>query len=230
MKRFAGFSPELVSFFRELEKNNSKSWFETHRSTYETHVKRAMLEFVEAIGERLPEISPEIVAEPRINGSVYRIFRDVRFSKNKMPYKTHTAAVFYHRYGKKHEYPAFYFQISHRGVVWGAGHFRISNEQLARVREFLGNNPGLWQAVVQEERFRRRFGQVYGERLKRPPKGFTEEHPLIDMLKLKQYLVRYEEEVEPWLEAAEIVDRTLEIFADAAPFVEVLCIALGIPF
>ena len=230
MATFQGFSPQLIEFFAGLEKNNTKAWFEDHRSIYETHVKQAMLDFVAAIGERLSEVSPEFVADPRINGSVYRIYRDVRFSKNKLPYKTHTAAVFFHRYGKKHEYPGFYFQISHRGIYWGAGHFKIDSEQLTRIRAFLARNPGMWQAITADPVFLERFGEVYGERLTRPPKGFDTDHPLIDVLKMKQYLVRHEADYAAFLETDEIVDETIRVFQDAAPFVELLCIALGIPF
>ncbi len=230
MSTFQGFSPELIRFFAELEKNNSKKWFNEHRDIYEQHVKQAMLNFVSAMGERFAEISPEIVADPRINGSVYRIYRDIRFSKNKLPYKTHTAAVFYHRYGKKHEFPGFYFQISHKGITWAAGHFKISTEQLERIRNFLGRNPQMWKAITEESQFVQRFGSVYGEKLQRPPKGFDASHPAIEALKLKQFLIRYEEPPESHLNDPGIVEQTLRIYQDAAPFVEMLCIALGIPF
>ncbi len=230
MSTFTGFPRGLLHFFAELEKNNSRSWFEKHRQVYENEVKKPMLAFVEAMQELLPQISPEYVADPRINGSVYRIYRDVRFSKNKMPYKTHTAAVFYHRYGKKHEYPGFYFQISHRGVMWGAGHFKIDPEQLAQIRRFLHRNPSMWKAIVQEKVFRETFGEVKGEKLKRPPKGFDPDHPVIEAIKLKQFLIMREEAAENYVETMAILDKTLEMYQKASPFVEMLCISLQIPF
>lgn len=230
MSEFQGFSRELVTFFAGLQKNNSKRWFEEHRNLYETHVKKAMLDFVSAVGERLPEVSPEIVADARINGSVYRIYRDVRFSKNKMPYKTHTAAVFYHRQGKKHEYPGFYFQISHEGIKWGAGHFKITPEQLSRIRAFVARNPDMWFAITNEPLFKATFGEIRGERLKRPPKGYNGDHPAVEALKQKQFLVLAEEPVKLYLENPAVVERTIEMYQIAAPFVEMLCIALGIPF
>jgi uncharacterized protein (TIGR02453 family) len=227
---FPGFSKKFVAFYSGLKKNNSKAYFEARRDIYENIVKPEMEAFIVSVGEGLRKVSPYFVADPRIGGSMYRIHRDIRFSSNKMPYKTHCAALFYHQQGGRHELPAFYFQIDPDTVMFAAGHYMVSPENLDLIRRAIDRNGDLLAAIVKNRTFKKRFGAIEGEALKKPPRGYDETHPHIDLLKLKQYLVSEEEPVKKWTDDPRIVKRTLDSFRAAAPLVQFLCTAVNVPF
>lgn len=230
MALFAGFSKQFVAFFTGLKKNNSKTYFDSKREIYENVVKAEMGAFILAVGEGLKKISPYFMAEPRVGGSMYRINRDIRFSANKMPYKTHCAALFYHQQGGRHELPAFYFQIDPGTVMFAAGHYMVSPEHLDLIRRAIDHNGDLLAAFLKKAAFKKRFGQIEGEALKKPPRGYDEEHRHVELLKLKQYLVEEEEPVKKWIDDSRIVKRTLDSFRASAPLVQFLCTALNVPF
>jgi uncharacterized protein (TIGR02453 family) len=230
MAAFTGFSKKFVNFFSGLKKNNSKSYFESKRGVYENIVKPEMEAFIVAVGEGLRRISPHFMAEPRIGGSMYRIYRDIRFSSNKMPYKTHGAALFYHQQGGRHELPAFYFQIDPETVMFAAGHYMVSPENLDLIRRAINRHGDLLAKMVKSRAFKTRFGEIEGEALIKPPRGYDELHRHIELLKLKQYLVSEEEPVKKWIDDPGIVKRALDSFRVAAPLVQFLCTALNVPF
>lgn len=230
MASFAGFSKPFVAFFTGLKRNNSKTYFEAKREIYENVVKPEMAAFILAVGEGLKRISPYFMADPRVGGSMYRINRDIRFSANKMPYKTHGAALFYHQQGGRHELPAFYFQIDPDAVLFAAGHYMVSPENLDLIRRAIAHNGDLLAAILKRSAFKKRFGEIEGEKLKKPPRGYDEEHPHVELLKLKQYLIEEEEPVKNWIDDPRIVKRSLDSFRASAPLVQFLCMALNMPF
>jgi uncharacterized protein (TIGR02453 family) len=230
MATFAGFSKSFVAFFAGLKKNNSKAYFESKRDIYENTVKPEMGAFIVAVGEGLQKISPHFVGDPRIGGSMFRLHRDIRFSASKLPYKTHCAALFYHQQGGRHELPAFYFQLDPTSVMFAAGHYMVSPEHLEQIRRAIDRNGDLLVSVAKQPAFKKHFGEIEGEALKRPPRGYEESHPHIGMLKLKQYLVSEEEPVKNWIDNPRIVQRTLDTFRAAVPLVRFLCTALNVPF
>ena len=151
---FQGFPEEGVQFLRDLRKNNSKTWFDAHRTTYETCCKEPMFDFVRGIGEGLKKIAPRMVADPRINGSVYRINRDIRFSKIKIPYKTNVASIFWPEGGAKHGSAGYYFHLEPEKVVIAGGLYapeapalhREKPPKISKNNNRAGIHPGIWRA------------------------------------------------------------------------------------
>ena len=189
---FAGFRPAALSFFRHLKRRNTRPWFEAHRAVYETEVKLPMRGLVEEVDIVLADIVPEIVGDPR--RSIFRIHRDVRFSKDKSPYKTHAACWFYHLdagrgVGSEAQGGAgFYFHLAPKESFLGAGIWMPPRPALTRIRESLAENPRAFEAIVLEPRFRRRFGPLDEEAmLKRLPRGFADSHPAARWLRYQSY-------------------------------------------
>jgi uncharacterized protein (TIGR02453 family) len=180
------FSPASLRFLRALKRNNRREWFLAHRDDYEAHVRLPMTAIVEQLATDLRAFAPEIVANPKT--AMYRIYRDVRFSENKAPYKTHVAANFPTRGLPKHEGAGLYFHVSPDEVWIGGGMYAPSTSQLHMVREHIAAHFGQLRALVASPAFRRDVGVLEGERLQRVPRGFPADHPAADYLKFKQYL------------------------------------------
>ena len=135
MSNFTGFPTQLIQFFKGLEANNSKSWFQDHKKEYESFVKVPSQEFVSAMGGRLRNISPSINAIPKVNKSLFRINRDTRFSADKSPYKTNLGILFWDGSGKRMESPGFYFHIEGDLLMLGTGLYVFSKGALQKYRE-----------------------------------------------------------------------------------------------
>ena len=168
------FSAETLRFLRALKRNNRREWFNAHRDDYETHVRQPMTAIVERLADDFRAFAPELVASPK--ASMYRIYRDTRFSDNKTPYKTHIAAVFPTRGLLKHEGAGVYFHVSPDEVWIGGGMYSPQPAQLYAVREHIAANTRQLRAIVESPGFRRHVGQLEGEKLKRVPRGFPGDH------------------------------------------------------
>jgi uncharacterized protein (TIGR02453 family) len=153
---FKGFSRELPRFLDELASHNRKEWFDANRSDYEDHYVEAAKSFVEAIGPRLRKLTPGLIAEPRINGAIMRINRDVRFSKDKTPYKTNVGIQFRHSAGKDVHAPGLYLHIEIDEVFLGSGIWRPEAEGLANIRKAMIDSPAKWKKASQGAGFRKR--------------------------------------------------------------------------
>jgi len=186
MKRRSCFPPQALTFLRGLKRNNRRDWFLAHREEYDTHVREPMLELIARLADDVREFAPEIVCDPKT--AMYRIYRDVRFSANKAPYKTHVAAVFPPRGLPKHEGAGLYFHVSPDEVWVGGGMYAPQTPQLHAVREHIAANSQRLRAVVESPGFRRVVGTLEGERLQRVPRGFPPDHPAADYLKYRQFL------------------------------------------
>jgi uncharacterized protein (TIGR02453 family) len=178
-------TPELFKFLRSLERNNDRAWFEKNKQRYLDVVRDPLCGFVEAVGPKLRAISPEVVADPRpVGGSLFRVYRDTRFSKDKRPYKT-TASMAFRLGPKKSVAPAFYLSLSPTNVFVGAGIWHPPSDELRQIREALVEDPAAWKRA-------RRKG-LHGESaLKRVPRGFDSDHPLGEDLRRKSYSVASE--------------------------------------
>ena len=184
--RFRGFPPAALSFLSDLRKHNERLWFQAHRDIYEQCVKAPMVEMILRIGEAFPRFAPEMVADPKI--SLYRIYRDTRFSPDKSPYKTHMAAVFPVRGSPKNAGPGLYFHISPEEVLMGGGIYMPEPAVLRAVRERMAASPRTFIAIVERPKFRKAFGELEGEQLKTMPKGFSAEQEGAKYLRYKQFL------------------------------------------
>lgn len=180
------FTAETLRFLRALKRNNRRDWFNAHRDDYEIHVRQPMIAIVERLAHDFRTLAPELIATPKL--SMYRIYRDTRFSENKAPYKTHVAAVFPPRGLPKHEGAGVYFQVSPDEVWIGGGMYSPQTPQLRAVREHIAANYRQLRRIVESPGFRRRVGALEGDRLQRVPRGFPKDHPAADYLKYRQFL------------------------------------------
>src|SRR5438552_2658322 len=180
------FSVETLTFLRALKRNNRREWFNAHRDDYEAAVRRPMTAIVEQLAIDFREIAPELVASPKV--SMYRIYRDTRFSENKTPYKTHVAAVFPTRRLPKHEGAGVYFHVSPEEVWIGGGMYMPQPAQLLAVREHIAANIKQLRAIVESPGFRRKVGRLEGEKLTRVPRGFPKDHEAGEYLKHRHFI------------------------------------------
>src|SRR6266487_1071350 len=174
------FSPEFFKFLKALARNNKREWFQKNKPRYEKFVFTPSLRFIKDAGKELRAVSPYLVADPRsFGGSLFRIYRDMRFSKDKRPYKTNVAMEFWHRRGGKKSYTGLYLHLASGQSFAGAGIWHHDNPTLNRVRRSIVSRPEAWRRVKESGL------RVDGESLKRPPAGFDANHTFVDDLKLK---------------------------------------------
>jgi uncharacterized protein (TIGR02453 family) len=176
---------EGLQFLRSLQRNNNRDWFNQRKATYETTIKQPMQNLIEALAQDFARFAPEMQAT---KASLYRIYRDTRFSKNKAPYKTHAAASFPRAGLGKHRGAGLYFHYSPAEVLIGGGLYMPLPEDLHAVRNHIAENFDKLLAIVNNRRFKKIFGELAGERLSRVPRGFPADHPAAEYLKLKQFL------------------------------------------
>jgi uncharacterized protein (TIGR02453 family) len=223
------FDENFFDFLKELKQNNTREWFQDNKERYQAAVQEPLLRFISDFSEPLHGISPEFVADPRPSGgSMFRIYRDVRFSKDKSPYKTHAAAQFRHRAGRDAHAPGFYLHLEPGNVFVGAGSWHPDREALESIRTAIAEYPDQWQTLLNEPCFSKRHGLV-GDSLKRPPRGFDPEHPLIDELKRKDF-ISVENFTQKQACSAGFIDQVASSFSVAAPLVRFLTEAVGQPF
>lgn len=229
MAEFKGFPKEFFAFFRELKANNDRAWFEANKSRFRETVQAPMSDFIAAMAPNFSRISKEFVADPRPNGgSMFRIHRDIRFSKDKRPYKEHGACQFRHRLGRDVHAPGFYVHLAPKEVFIGGGLWMPDPDALLKVRTAIASKTAAWKKMVNDKRFVRTFGGVEGEQLQRPPRGFDPGHPFIADLRRKSFVIgRNSSEREA--RSPHFVAETAEAFAAAAPFMRFLCRALSVP-
>ncbi len=180
--------PQLFEFLRELAENNTRDWFHANKQRYEDDVREPMLQFISDFNGPLRKISRHFVADPRKSGgSLFRIYRDTRFSKNKIPYKTNVAAQFRHKQGKDVHAPGFYLSLAPGEIHGGAGIWHPDAPSLKKIRDTLIERPQAWKRAIGSNNFKATF-ELGGESLKRGPKGFDPEHPMIEDLKRKDFV------------------------------------------
>jgi len=223
----AHFSSNLFSFLEELRNNNQREWFEANRARYERDVREPMLAFISDFAPRLRKISPKLVADPRPSGgSMFRIYRDVRFSPDKKPYKTHVAARFSHVMGRDVHAPGFYVHLDPSGVFCAAGIWHPDPATLARIRDFIAKHPAQWRKVINDAKFRE-LCVLAGDALSRPPKGYDPGHPLIDDLKRKDFIAVTNLDLDDALSPL-FIDRFTAACIAASPLMRFLTKALGL--
>jgi uncharacterized protein (TIGR02453 family) len=161
----------MPAFFRGLEKNNSREWFTPRKDIFEQHVRQPMIQLATQVNDALRTFAVEhVVADPA--KSLYRIYRDTRFSKDKTPYKTHVGITF-HRSGlPKHAGAGYYFSVSHQEVEIAGGVYMPGSEELAAIRTAIAADPAGFLKVVNAPAIRKVMGPLLGEQLKRPPKDW----------------------------------------------------------
>jgi uncharacterized protein (TIGR02453 family) len=227
--RYATFTPESIGFLNELKANNNRDWFNANKHRYEEHVLDVALRFIQSMQDPLAEFAPHFIAIPkRMGGSLMRVYRDTRFSKNKTPYKTNIGIQFRHEQAKDVHAPGYYVHIDPDQVFLGAGMWRPAPDALRGIRERIVAKSAEWVRTRDDRKFQRHF-RLGGETLTRPPRGFDKDHPQIDDIKRKDFIAVKD------LELADATDPRFQqkietAFKAADPYMRFLCKSVSVPF
>jgi len=228
-RRYASFDPETLAFLRELSCNNNREWFKANKSRYEEQVLDVALRFIASMQDPLAEIAPRFVAEPtRMGGSLMRVYRDTRFSKNKTPYKTNIGIQFRHERAKDVHSPGYYVHIDPDTVFVGIGMWRPDSDSLRAIRNRIAARPAEWQRLLQDQMFKRRF-DLGGEKLTRPPRGFDKDHECIEDIKRKSFIAVQDFEVDDCV-SPQFQRKVETTFKAGTPYMQFLCKAVGVKF
>jgi len=223
------FTKATFDFLDELAANNDRTWFGTNKPRYESLVREPALEFIAAMGPVLEKFAPNFRADPRkMGGSLMRVFRDTRFSRDKTPYKTNIGIQFRHSLGKDVHAPGFYVHVATDECFFGAGCWHPEAIALDRIRALIAAKPERWLAARDDKKFAAHW-QLAGTSLTRPPRGYATNHEALKDLKRKDFIG-----LAP-LSSAEIIGPGLTKlagtrFAAAAPLMKFLCEAIKVPY
>lgn len=229
MSQFDGFPKDTFRFLASLSKNNNREWFAENKALYESAFLQPALSLIQAMEEPLEELAPWLKADARkVGGSLMRIYKDTRFSKDKTPYKTNIGIHFRHRAGKDVHAPGFYLHIAQDETFLAAGIWRPPSEPLRCIREYMAEYPEAWTKVKRNKGFRSHF-ELYADRLRAAPRGFSKEHPLIEDLKLKSFIGMQPLSREQIM-SANLLSTIQRGGKKARPLMEFLCSALNQPY
>ena len=179
------FRPEALTFLRNLARHNDRAWFQPRKETFEAELRQPMLAIVRKVNDAMLDFAPAHVRPAE--KSLFRIYRDTRFSNDKRPYKTHVAAWWSHQGLGKTSGAGYYFHISPKEVIVAAGAWMPEKEQLAAIRHWLLDHHAEFKKLLQNPKVRRTFTEFEGNALTRPPKGFPCDHPALDLIQCRQW-------------------------------------------
>src|SRR5262249_47928008 len=225
----ASFGPGLFSFLTDLRANNNREWFAANKHRYEEQLLEPALAFIDAFAPRLEKISRHFRADARPSGgSLFRTYRDTRFSKDKSPYKTNLGIHFRHELAKDASAPGFYLHIGPGEVFGGGGIWHPDTKAATSIREAIVAEPERWRRATRTGAFAKRL-RLGGDSLKRVPSWADSEHPLADDLKRKDFFgsarLGEADAVAPGF-----IDEYARICRAAGPLMHFLCDALGVPY
>jgi uncharacterized protein (TIGR02453 family) len=227
---FPGLSDRFFAFLSDLARHNNRDWFQENKERFETDVQGPALGLVEAVGERMGKVSRHIVVEAKkAGGSLLRIYRDVRFSKDKSPYQTYIAAQFRHEKGKGTSAPGFYVHLSPEESFLGVGIWHPEPPDLLKIRKAIDKAYAAWTQARDDRGFRAAFPKLAGESLKRPPAGFPPDHPCVDDLKRKDFVAFRAFDPKDAAKPS-FPDWMVSSYASSAPLMKFLCSSMGLPF
>lgn len=223
------FTPRMFDFLRQLAAHNDREWFVGHRDAYEHHLREPALRFIADAAPALGDISPHLLADARkVGGSLLRIQRDVRFSADKSPYRTYLGIHFRHEQWRETHTPSIYLALRPRGSYLGVGSWRPDAETALAVRRAIADRADVWEKVTRAEAFGEVF-RLVGDELKRPPRGFDPHHRLVDDLRRKDFAGAVSlSQIQ--IGSGDFLERFIDYSRRAAPLLEFLCQAKGLPF
>jgi uncharacterized protein (TIGR02453 family) len=230
MSSFPGFPRALFTFLDQLAANNNREWFNDNKQRYRDDVVEPVCYFIEAMEPRLYAVSEHFVADPRPHGgSMFRIYRDTRFSKDKRPYKENVGCQFRHEAGKDAHAPGFYVHLGHDEIFFGGGVWLPPNQALGQIRDFIVEQPERWHAASVDKTIVKRFGGIDGDSLKRSPRGYDADHPYIEDLKRKSfYAMRTATKKQAM--SPKFIDEVADAFRTLSPLMAFLTNAVKLPF
>jgi uncharacterized protein (TIGR02453 family) len=223
------FTPELFAFLTDLREHNTREWFAANKQRYESALLEPALDFVADFAPHLETISPHFRADPRPSGgSIFRIYRDTRFSKDKTPYKTNLGIHFRHERSKDAHAPGFYLHLSPGEIFLGGGIWHPDTATALRIREAIVDDSDAWRRATRTGAFAKTF-TLGGDSLKRPPAGFDAGHPFVDDLKRKDFF-GWTSVTEQQVTAPGFVAEYAGLCRGVWPLVRFLCEALELPY
>lgn len=227
--KFPGFSNKAIEFLADLRANNEREWFQEHKADYERWVREPALDFITAFSGPLTKFAPCFVAMPKkVGGSLMRPYRDIRFSKDKTPFKTNLGVQFRHELGKDVHAPGYYFHFDPDNVFIGAGIWHPDATALGNIRNAITEKPAVWRRAINNKAFKQHF-ELSGSSLKRPPRGFANDHPLINDLKRKDFIAISNLSHES-ITSPTVVADVVAMYKAATPLMKFLCAAIQVPF
>lgn len=218
--QFNGFPKEAILFFVELAANNNKTWFADHKPNFEKYIMAPARDFVVAMGERLQELSPGVNADPRVNKSIFRIYRDTRFSKDKTPYKTNLGLWFWVSEGAKFENPGYYFHLDPDNLMLGVGLYSFAKPILKAYRDAVVDpelGPALAKAVADVAAKGYGVGQ---KTYKRVPSGYDADHENAELLLYSGLTAGKEVDHPAELHSSALVDYCFKHYRQLEPIVK----------
>lgn len=222
------FSPALFRFFEDLKRNNRREWFLANRERYERDVRRPALTFLRTLAPRLRAVAPQFVISLKSPGGTLRtIHRDLRFTKDKTPYKTRLSARVYHAAGKDVHAPGFYLSIGPDDCSAAAGIRHPPTAELRKIREAIVREPGRWTRILAGAK--RRGALPWGESVSRIPRGFPKDHPLAAEIRKVDFFL-YRDFTRREICAPDFLDRYLTAIRAFTPSQRFLLDALGLPW
>lgn len=223
------FTKDTLAFLRDLSDNNERAWFNDNKHNYEDRVRTPALDFIEDVAPRLQVIAPRFRAIPKkVGGSLMRVYRDTRFSKDKTPYKTNIGIQFRHEAGKDVHAPGYYLHIEPGNCFLGAGIWRPDARALGMIRDLIVEKIDKWLDAQNGRHFTQVFA-LSGESLKNPPRGYSRDHPLIEDLKRKDFIA-IKNLTQKTVLSNHFLDDVVGAFDQAQDFMRFLCTALEVGF
>lgn len=222
-------TPKLFKFLRDLKRNNNREWFTENKSRYEQDVRDPAVELVRQLEKPLAKAAPMLRAIPKGHGgSVMRIYKDTRFSKDKTPYKTNVGISIRHQANKDIHAPGVYVHLEPKECFVGAGCWRPESKVLAAIRAAIDEDPKAWKRARDNKNFQKEFDLV-GESLKTSPRDYPIDHPMIEDLRRIDFIA-----VAPLTEADLTGDKIVSLLLDrvkkAKPLMRFLCDAIDVPY
>lgn len=226
------FTKAVFDFLNELEHNNEKAWWDANKQRYIETIREPALEFITDFGARLEKISPHFVADSRtVGGSLMRPYRDVRFSKDKTPYKTNVGIQFRHEMGKDVHAPGFYLHIEPRSCFAGVGLWRPETPVARQIRQAVHDDPAGWKKAAKSKTFTDAWDSRADDEdmLKRVPREFDTEHPFADDLRMKSFIASATL-TQTKVTSAGFDSDLAAMYGRAADYTRFLCEAIGVAF
>lgn len=217
MSEFNGFPKETVEFFINLKENNSKEWFNQHKELYERSVMDPARDFVVALGERLRTIAPDVSAIPKTDKSIFRIYRDTRFSKNKLPYKTHMGILFWEGDKPKMENPGFYFHLEPPNIMLATGHYGFPKGFMEPYREAVVDEKKGKELSAILEQLKANNYKIGRTHYKRVPRGYDPGHPNAELLKHDGLYASTEMPIPDALHSPDLIEFCFERYNEMVP-------------
>jgi uncharacterized protein (TIGR02453 family) len=226
----AYFSDRSLRFLRALARNNNREWFHGHKTDYETHVRAPFQRLLSDLQPDLRQVSEHYRAEPKtVGGSLFRIQRDTRFAHDKSPYKGWQGARLFHARCREVDAPSFYLHLQPGGCFVGAGLWHPEPDTLRRIRQFIVDNPGSWQAAAHAPAFRSRYALDESDKLVRNPRGYPPDFAFIDDLRRRNF-VGYRMIEDSVMLGPRLRSTLAKDLQALAPLTDYLCASLDLEF